>query len=152
MKRLELKHKYYLINEESYFEFDEGDEIIFHNADDLLLCVTPVKKDERGLYILDKDNMFDQCEYYETKKYFEVESEHEINVNVRVWDLKVDPFYFSFKYELKINDKVLVAEEHYEGDHAWQNDRESFYKMLLKGYAASLVLEREHHLLEDTNK
>ena len=145
MKKLKLKDKYYLVNHENFFEFDENDVIQFIDftvSDEDIIGEAKVYNDNRGLYILQENNLFGTSEDtgYNLKKFYETGGEFEVEIKVLVDNLKVDHFYFSFDFKIYVNGKQ-VADDQYESTHSWQDGKKSFYNMLKNGHAAHCALE-----------
>lgn len=145
MKRFKFEDKYYLINEPDYFEYDEGDIIEFYNDCGDLYNTTKVYKDDRGIFILKKDNDFSLLKEKDytlyIRKYYEVGGATvNANFSIEVTNIKVDGYYFSFNYKIIANEKIIQDE--YEDSHAWQNDRKGFYNFLRNGLAIQNVLEK----------
>ena len=62
------------------------------------------------------------------------------NIRVRISMLKVHSRYFSFNYEIKIDNKIAKKGK-YDSSHVWENEIEEFTKILKNGYAVQLALE-----------
>ena len=62
------------------------------------------------------------------------------NIEVEISNIEVDDDYYNFNYKVTVNGKV-TAEEEYQSDHAWGDDKESFMDMLVDGEAVTLALE-----------
>ncbi len=60
-------------------------------------------------------------------------------IEIEISDIEVDDSYYSFKYKIFRNDK-LVKDDMYESDHAWSYDKKGFKKILKDGDALSKVL------------
>lgn len=70
------------------------------------------------------------------------------HIVVIIHDIEVDEFYYSFSYDVIINGKRTVENDHYESDHVWgssKEDRRDFRAMLKGGEALNIVLELISH-------
>lgn len=65
--------------------------------------------------------------------------EIEETLNVKIKNIEVDQWYFSFDWIIIRGDKV--SQGTYDSDHSWQNDIKNFRKMLINGHAVNLALE-----------
>lgn len=63
-------------------------------------------------------------------------------VELEIDDITVDTKYFSFNYELRVNN-ILVATDCYDSDFSFWS-KEDFTHLLKTSRAAELVLERHH--------
>ena len=61
-------------------------------------------------------------------------------ITIEVSDIKAIRGYFSFEYEININDK-LHKKSTYKGMHTWLNDDE-YKKVLENGQAIELAIEK----------
>lgn len=62
-------------------------------------------------------------------------------LNIDIWDVEVDNFYYEFKYRINVNGKTIIEEETYSNDHGWNDDPKGFEKMLKESGAAKIVFE-----------
>lgn len=66
--------------------------------------------------------------------------ELEYNINIKITDIEVDDDYFSFDYEIDVNDNGIVG--NYSSDHDWNDDPKRFLKILKEeGFALECVWE-----------
>lgn len=63
------------------------------------------------------------------------------NISIQVWAIRVDDKYYSFRYKVFVDNKVH-AEDIFESDHVWRDDKKTFRHNLKNGWAAQQVLER----------
>lgn len=59
-------------------------------------------------------------------------------IEIDVFDLKIDERYFSFKYNIKINGRLKKG--FYESDHEWADDLSAWNRELRKGEAIRLAI------------
>jgi len=64
------------------------------------------------------------------------------NIRVEIKDIKIDDYYFSFKYRVFLDNRVHMDWEEHEDDHTWGSDKPGFKSILMTGRAIEIVLEQ----------
>ena len=73
------------------------------------------------------------------KKKEKKKMEKSYNIEIEIFNIEADEFYYSFNYQAVINGKLYADE--ISDDHAWHDDVEGFKQHLKNSGALELVFE-----------
>lgn len=72
------------------------------------------------------------------------------DIKVVIWNIKVDYKYFSFQYQVFLNNEAHIPPKSYDDSHSHGHEGiEEFRETLKNGWAVELIL---HHIKPSTQK